>query len=215
MAAAQISTRTTALDSAEYASPRIDAPRDSRRLDEYARDKKPVLCAPHSASYLRIGKHSYVFASIAPLSTIASLKTASVPCVAGLAQSSACHTTASGSALCYSRSVRSFALACVLGLRLPIIRGEESPRAEGFVGPPANLRLEPGRSSLEPRLGYQRSTKIGCCRLAPRARGRVPRALSCSVHPFFAKTGGHFFLSRLFFQYKQLQTVYMGSSTGV
>ena len=43
---------------------------------------------------------------------------------------------------------------------------QESPYTEDFMGPPANLQLEPGRYSREPPSGYQRWTKVGSCRLS-------------------------------------------------
>ena len=81
-------------------------------------------------------------------------------------------------------------MACIQDLRPPMNSYEESPHAEDFVGPAVSLQLETERSSPEPPLNYQRSTKIGCCRLDPRARASVPRALGCSVDPFLGRTGG-------------------------
>ena len=56
----------------------------------------------------------------------------------------------------FFRQVRNFALACILDSRPRIICDEDSPFAEDFMGPRANLRMEPGRSSREPPLDYQR-----------------------------------------------------------
>ena len=49
------------------------------------------------------------------------------------------------------------------------------------MGSGTNLQMEPGRSSREPPLDYQRWTKIGFIAKAPGARARVPRTLGDSV----------------------------------
>ena len=79
----------------EDASPRSDAPRDSVRPNEYARDKKPGLFVSHSASCditKQRSRHKpqqpYVFApryASMLRAASASLDTTSVPCLSGLA----------------------------------------------------------------------------------------------------------------------------------
>ena len=96
--------RSSRLKTAGRVRPRLEARLVCSALS--AQGLAPHFCelrAPHIAST----SLCYAFAST-------SLKTTSVPCISGLAQSSAWHATTS--TLCYSRSVRSFAFACTLDL---------------------------------------------------------------------------------------------------
>ena len=67
------------------------------------------------------------------------------------------------------------------------------------MGSGANLQMEPGRSSREPPLDYQRWTKIGFSPPLPGpVRARVPRALGYTVLPLPRKNR-RFSMGILFF----------------
>ena len=83
-----------------------------------------------------------------------------------------------------------FTLACILDSRPRINSDEESPFAEDFMGPRAKLQIEPGRSSREPPLDYQRWTKIGLSSRLPEPVPGYPGPWATPFCPFLAKTGG-------------------------
>ena len=188
-----------------------------RREPAHASMARPV-CSVLRQLVANLPASRSAFTSIAPRAASASLDTASVLYISGLAQSSAWHATAFALFRCF-RQVRNFALACILDSRPMIISDEESPFAEDFMGPRANLRMEPGRSSREPPLNYQRWTKISLSPRLPEAVPGCPGPWATPFCPFLAKTGGsrwaYFFFVAIIFPVQQLQTVYTGLSTGV
>ena len=126
--------------------------------------------------------------STAPRAAIANLDIASVSCTSGLAQSSDGHAT-TFDLWCF-RQVRNFSLVCTLDSIPRIISDEESPFAEEFMGPRAELQMEPGRSSREPPLDYQRWTKIGLSPRLPEPVAGFPGPWATPFCSFLAKTGG-------------------------
>ena len=152
---------------AEDASPRSDAPRGSRRLAAYARDRNPGF-APHFASTrpssVCFQLRAPHFASTRLCSAFCQHTPQDLLCPLHLwAYPDLCLACNRLCPLLFSDCLE-FCLGMHTGFGPRIISDKETPYAEDFTGPPANAAgARPIFAGTA--LDYQHCTKIGCCRL--------------------------------------------------